>query len=156
MGPIDQLDIIKGNISLKHTIEPHIIGSDIVINFVGILNESSGDQTFDNCHAAGPKNIAELCSEHKIERLIHFSSIGADINSDAKYQVSKGLGEKNILDNFSSSTIIRPSIVFGPGDGFFTFPFIFDSLLITLTKSELIVLKSFLAPDISVSITNFP
>ena len=25
MGPIDQLDIIKGNINLKHTIEPHII-----------------------------------------------------------------------------------------------------------------------------------
>ena len=120
MGPIDQLDIIKGNINLKHTIEPHIIGSDIVINFVGILNESSGDQTFNNCHAVGPKNIAEICSEHKIERLIHFSSIGADVDSDAKYQVSKGIGEKNILDNFSHATIIRPSIVFGPGDGFFT------------------------------------
>ena len=72
MGPIDQLDIIKGNINLKHTIEPHIIGSDIVINFVGILNESSGDQTFNNCHAVGPKNISEICSEHKIERLIQF------------------------------------------------------------------------------------
>ena len=120
MGPIDQLDIIKGNIHLKNTIEPHIIGSDIVINFVGILNESSGDQTFNNCHAVGPKNIAEICSEHKIERLIHFSSIGADVDSDAKYQVSKGTGEKNILDNFSHATIIRPSIVFGPGDGFFT------------------------------------
>ncbi len=120
MGPIDQLDLIKGNIRLKHSIEPYIIGSDIVINFVGILNESTGDQTFNNCHAVGAKNIAELCSEHNIERLIHFSSIGADVDSDAKYQVSKGLGEKNILNNFSKSTIIRPSIVFGPGDGFFT------------------------------------
>ena len=37
-----------------------------------------------------------------------------------------------------------------------TLPLIFDSLLIALAKSELIDLNSFLAPDISVSITDFP
>ena len=120
MGPLDQLDICRGNVMSKDSIEPIIRDSDIIINFVGILNESTGNQTFLNCHAFGPKNIAELAKKYEVQRLIHFSSIGADINSESKYQKSKGLGEKYITENFPSSTIIRPSIVFGPGDGFFS------------------------------------
>ncbi len=120
MGNIDQLDIHSGNITNKDSIEPFIRNSNIVINLVGILFESIGNQTFENCHAIGPKNIAQLAKKYEIERLIHFSSIGADIYSESKYQKSKGLGEKNIIENFPNSTIIRPSIVFGPGDGFFS------------------------------------
>ena len=120
MGSLDQLDIFSGNISIKESIEPLIKGSDIVINLVGILFEGSGNQTFENCHTLGAKNIAELSKKYNVERLIHFSSIGADDESESKYQKSKGLGEKHIIEICPESTIIRPSIVFGPGDGFFS------------------------------------
>tara|TARA_Y100000817_G_scaffold291147_1_gene262446 strand:+ start:317 stop:1222 length:906 start_codon:yes stop_codon:yes gene_type:complete len=120
MAPIEQLDIVKGNAMLMHTIEPYVKNSDVVINFVGVLNDSSGGQSFENCHAVGPKNIADLCRKFEVKKLIHFSSIGADIESDSKYQYTKGLGEKNIRDSYPEAIIIRPSIVFGPGDGFFS------------------------------------
>ena len=120
MGPLDQLDISSGNIASKESIEPFIKGSDIVINLVGILFESGGNQTFQNCHALGAKNIAEISKKYDVQRLIHFSSIGANVDSKSKYQKSKGLGEKYITEIFPNSTIIRPSIVFGPGDGFFS------------------------------------
>ena len=120
MGPLDQLDISSGNIASKESIEPFIKGSDIVINLVGILFESGGNQTFQNCHALGAKNIAEISKKYDVQRLIHFSSIGANVDSESKYQKSKGLGEKYITEIFPNSTIIRPSIVFGPGDGFFS------------------------------------
>ena len=119
MGPLDQLDIFSGNIANKDSIEPFIRGSEIVINLVGILFEGSRNQTFQNCHTLGAKNIAELSKKYGVERLIHFSSIGANVDSESKYQKSKGLGEKHITEIFPDSTIIRPSIVFGPGDGFF-------------------------------------
>ena len=120
MGPLDKLDIFGANIINKESIEPYIKSSDIVINLVGILFESGRDQTFENCHTLGAKNIAELSKKYGIQRLIHFSSIGADVDSESKYQKSKGLGEKYITEIFPNSTIIRPSIVFGPGDGFFS------------------------------------
>jgi len=120
MGPLDQLDICSGNIANKDSIEPFIRRSDIVINLVGILFESRGNQTFQNCHTLGAKNIAELSKKYDVERLIHFSSIGANVESESQYQKSKGLGEKFITEIFPDSTIIRPSIVFGPGDGFFS------------------------------------
>ena len=90
MGSLDQLDICSGNIAIKDSIDPFIRGSDIVINLVGILFESSGNQTFQNCHIGGAKNIAELSKKYGVERLIHFSSIGANADSESKYQKSKG------------------------------------------------------------------
>lgn len=120
MAPIEQLDIVKGNIMLKHTIEPHISNANVVINFVGVLNDSSGGQSFKNCHAIGPKNIADLCNKFEVEKFIHFSSIGANIESESSYQSTKGLGEKNVLNSYPDAIIVRPSIVFGPGDGFFS------------------------------------
>ena len=120
MGPLDQLDICSSNIANKDSIETFIRGSDIVINLVGILYESGKNQTFQNCHTLGAKNIAELSKKYNVERLIHFSSIGANIDSESKYQKSKGLGEKYITEIFPNATIIRPSIVFGLGDGFFS------------------------------------
>jgi len=120
MGSIDQLDICRGNVANKQSIEPFIRNSDIIINLVGILFETVGNQTFQNCHVLGAKNIAELSQKYNVERLIHFSSIGANSDSESKYQKSKGLGERAVLDIFADATIIRPSIVFGPGDGFFS------------------------------------
>ena len=72
MAPIDQLDIVKGNVMLKHTIEPHIKNTDVIINFIGVLNDSSGGQSFKNCHAIGPQNIADLCKKFKVKKFIHF------------------------------------------------------------------------------------
>ena len=120
MAPIEQLDLVKGNILMKQTIEPFVNNADIVINFVGVLNDSSGSQSFENIHTIGPQNIADLCLKFGVEKLIHFSSIGADIKSDSKYQMTKGSGEKKIHDIYPKAIILRPSIVFGPGDGFFS------------------------------------
>ena len=54
-----------------------------------------------------------------IKKIIHLSAIGADLNSNSRYQKTKAEGERNLLRHSPNSTILRPSIVFGPGDGFF-------------------------------------
>ena len=99
--------------------EKFIANSDIIINLVGVLHESGGETYFDS-HVTGIRNIAELSQKYGVDELLHVSSIGADINSDSKYQSTKGQGEKVLLENFPKAKIIRPSIVFGPNDGFFS------------------------------------
>ena len=119
MGSSSNLDICYGNIVRPQTIEKYIENSDIIINLVGVLHESGGESYFDS-HVTGIKNIAELSSKYEVDELLHVSSIGADINSDSKYQSTKGQGEKVLLENFPKAKIVRPSIVFGPDDGFFS------------------------------------
>ena len=119
MGSSSNLDICYGNIVKPKTIEKFIANSDIIINLVGVLHESGGESYFDS-HVTGIKNIAELSKKYEVDELLHVSSIGADINSDSKYQSTKGQGEKALLENFPKAKIVRPSIVFGPDDGFFS------------------------------------
>jgi len=119
LGNSSNFDICYGNIVKAQTIEKYISNSDIVINLVGVLHESGGESYF-NSHVTGIKNISELSTKYGIKELLHVSSIGADTNSVSKYQSTKGEGEKILLENFPKAKIIRPSIVFGPDDGFFS------------------------------------
>ena len=48
------------------------------------------------------------------------SSLGINEAVDSKYAMSKLEGEKNILDNFPLSTILRPSLVYSVDDNFTT------------------------------------
>ena len=119
MGNVGNLDLCYGNIVKDKTIEDYIKNSDVIINLVGVLHERGGESYF-NSHVTGIKNISKLATRYGIDELIHISSIGADIESDSKYQSTKGLGEKILFENFPNAKIIRPSIVFGPDDGFFS------------------------------------
>ena len=48
------------------------------------------------------------------------SSLGVENASDSKYAVSKAEGEKKILENLPSATILKPSIVYSVNDSFTT------------------------------------
>ena len=118
MANIGQLDIKYGDITKSNSIESYFESSDIIINLVGVLAENSKNK-YQQAHVIGPSNIGKLSKKYNIKRLIHISSIGADIKSNINYQKTKGEGELALKDNFNDVSIIRPSIVFGPEDGFF-------------------------------------
>ncbi len=92
-------------------------GCDIVINCVGILYEKKkGD--FAKIHTDLPASIAKAAQKAKAERFVHISALGVD-QSSSKYAKSKFEGEKAVLKNYKTATILRPSIVFGENDNFF-------------------------------------
>ena len=88
-----------------------------VISLVGLMHGSPED--FDRIQHRGARNVARAAQEVGA-KLIHFSAIGANANSDIPYFKTKGLGEEAVLVESPKSTIVRPSLVFGPGDGFFS------------------------------------
>jgi uncharacterized protein YbjT (DUF2867 family) len=51
--------------------------------------------------------------------MVHVSAIGADANSTSLYARSKAAGEQAVLSAVRDANIFRPSIMFGPEDGFF-------------------------------------
>lgn len=98
-------------------IQKAIEGCDVVINLVGILFEK-GKFKFQRVHTELPEVIAKACADKKIARFIHVSALGVD-KAESKYAKSKLAGEEAVLKAYPNVTILRPSIVFGPDDGFF-------------------------------------
>ena len=90
-----------------------------VVNLIGILHErETGD--FDRLQGALPGRIARCAAEKGVRALVHLSAIGASEDSKSSYARSKARGETAVAEAYPAAAILRPSVVFGPGDGFFT------------------------------------
>lgn len=117
-GVVGQVEPIQANIRNAASVRAAIAGTQAVINCVGILAEG-GPQTFSRVMDEGAGLVARIAAEEGVARLVHVSAIGADADSDSEYAAAKGRGEAAVLAAFPSAVILRPSIMFGVGDGFF-------------------------------------
>jgi uncharacterized protein YbjT (DUF2867 family) len=119
-GNAGYIDIVEANIYDESKIRNLFSKSDICINLTGILFEKKKGNTFYNIHTLFPSLLSKLAKEYKLKNFIHVSALGINEAIDSKYAKSKLEGEKNILNNFSLSTILRPSIVYSVDDNFTT------------------------------------
>ena len=113
------IDIVEANIFDETKIKKLFEGADICINLIGILFEKRGN-SFKNIHTLFPSILAKLCKQYNLKHFIHLSALGINEATDSKYAKTKMEGEKEILKNFSLSTILRPSIVYSVDDNFTT------------------------------------
>ena len=114
------IDIVEANIFDETKIRKLFEKTDICINLVGILFEKKKGNTFQNIHAIFPSILSKLCKEYNLKHFIHISALGINQAIDSNYAKSKLEGEKNILNNFPLSTILRPSVVYSVDDNFTT------------------------------------
>jgi uncharacterized protein YbjT (DUF2867 family) len=119
-GNAGYIDVVQANIFDEKKIRELFNNAEICINLVGILFEEKKGNTFENIHSIFPSILAKLSKEYNLKHFIHLSSLGINEALDSSYAKSKLEGEKNILKNFSFSTILRPSIVYSVDDNFTT------------------------------------
>ena len=118
MGAVGQIQLMQANVRDADSVARAVEGAHGVVNLVGILAES-GRQSFHALQARGAGGIAQAAKSAGAQVFVHISAIGADADSASKYARTKALGEKAVREAFPEATVLRPSIVFGPEDGFF-------------------------------------
>ena len=118
LGQVGQVVPVAANILDAAAVARAVDGADAVVNLVGILFKR-GRQSFKSIHTDAPATIGRAAAEAGVSRVVQISAIGAQSNGWSEYQRSKGDGEKTLREQFPGATILRPSIIFGPEDGFF-------------------------------------
>jgi len=117
-GDVGQIVPMRCDIRKDEEVVLALNGADLAINLIGILYEK-GASTFQALHADGAGRIARLAKSLGVPALVQVSAIGASKDSTAAYASSKAEGEEQVRQAFPEAVIIRPSLVFGPQDGFF-------------------------------------
>src|SRR5262249_11421947 len=94
-------------------------GCQWVIHLVGIIMETRGAK-FEQVHAQGTRNVVAAARRNGVERYVQMSALGARPNGVSRYQTSKFAGEEAVRGSGIPFVVLRPSIIFGPRDGFVT------------------------------------
>jgi uncharacterized protein YbjT (DUF2867 family) len=118
MGDVGQVQLMQANVRFPDSVAAALEGADGVVNLIGLLSEK-GKQTFAEVQAEGAAAIAAAAKAHGITRFVQVSAIGADLKSKSRYGRTKAEAETAVRAAVPSAAILRPSIVFGPEDGFF-------------------------------------
>jgi len=115
------VEIHPGDATVAESLEGALAGCDAVIHLIGIIREFPGRGiTFRQLHVATTENIVAAASAQGVRRFLHMSANGARAGADSPYHRSKWTAEELVREADLDWTIFRPSVIFGPGDGFVT------------------------------------
>ncbi len=117
-GAVGQVEPVFCNIRDDASVRAAMHGADAVVNCVGTFDKG-GANNFKAVQTEGAGRIARIAAELGVTTLVHVSAIGADAQAASDYARTKAEGEAAVLKHFPGAMILRPSVLFGPEDGFF-------------------------------------
>jgi len=119
---LPSVEVVQGDIHNDSVLKKYFAGQDVIINLVGILNETGHNgKGFQKAHVQLAQKVVQACEASGVSRVLHMSALNATAKKKiSHYLLSKGQAEDlvHIIDTLRV-TSIRPSVIFGPGDSFF-------------------------------------
>ncbi|MDO5614045.1 MAG: complex I NDUFA9 subunit family protein [Paracoccus sp. (in: a-proteobacteria)] len=118
-GAVGQVVPVLCNIRDDESVRAAMADADAVVNCVGILVRE-GKNDFEPVQHDGAARVARISAEMGVPVMVHLSAIGADPDAASHYAASKGKGEAAVRQHRPDAIILRPSAIFGEGDGLYT------------------------------------
>jgi NADH dehydrogenase len=118
-GPAPQMERVVGSIEDPSTLERAVDGASAVVNLVGTTAAKS-EQQFYSLHRDAPRRLAQAARLAGVRRFVHVSAMGIGLDAPSLADRSKAAGENAVREAFPDANLVRPALVYGPGDHFFT------------------------------------
>jgi NADH dehydrogenase len=115
----DGVTFIKADAAEGANLVDAFSGCDAVVNLVAVIHER-GKQTFERVNRIASERVADAAQRAGVRHLLHQSALTVDPDPRYPYLATKWAGEFAARGSGAPYTIFRPSLIFGPGDGFFT------------------------------------
>lgn len=116
-GWTDAIEARPGDVT-SGTLDAALAGADAVVHLVAIARETGG-RTFETVNVEGTRRAVKAAERAGIKRFVHLSAIGVTDDPKLDFLYSKWLGEEAVRDSSLDWVVLRPSLLFGEGDGFF-------------------------------------
>jgi uncharacterized protein YbjT (DUF2867 family) len=113
----EQIELVEGDVTNPDSLRSAMDGCTAVLHLVAIIEPSSG-QSFDGNIRKGTENVLNEAHAAGVSRYFQMSAIGAQDNPEFPYHQAKWRAEQAVKASGLEWTIFRPSVIYGPGDGF--------------------------------------
>ena len=111
------VELVAGDVTRAETLRGAMDGCQYVIHLVGIIEET-GSGSFDAIIHQGTVNVLAEAERAGISHFLQMSAMGATDDPAFPYMQAKARAEAAVRASSIPWTIFRPSVIFGPGDGF--------------------------------------
>ena len=105
-------DVARGEL------EAALAGAEGVVHLAAIPRESRG-RRFADVNVRGTECVVAAAERIGVRRLVHLSVLGVADDPKLAYLHSKWRGEQAVRESSLDWVVLRPSLMFGTGDGFF-------------------------------------
>jgi NADH dehydrogenase len=95
-----------------------LTGVDAVVHLVAIPRERDG-RTFEEVNVRGVERVLAAARATGVRRVVHLSVMGVTDDPALAFLSSKWRGEQLVRESGIEWVVLRPSLLFGVGDGFF-------------------------------------
>ena len=108
---------IKVNIHDINSIKPALANVSVIYHLIGIIAETR-TLSFEQTMIRGTRNLIDAGRSSGVRKIIYLSALGTSSNPVTKYFSAKWESEQIIRNSGLEYVILRPSIIYGPGDKF--------------------------------------
>ena len=108
-----------GDVDRPATLPAALAGVDAVVHLVAIPRDWNGGKKLLAVNLDGTRNLIEAMQASGVRRLVHLGALGVEDREELHYAKSKARAERAVMESGLDWTILKPSLLFGPGDGFF-------------------------------------
>ena len=113
-----EVELVRGDINDRTAVDKACRDVDKIFHLVAVIREN-GANTFEHINVEGTLNLVVAAGQAGVKHFIHLSALGVSDNPKFKYAYSKWRGEETVQQSGLTWTIIRPSVIYGDGFGFF-------------------------------------
>src|SRR5215467_2396040 len=115
----ESIDRVPGDVLEPDALAASVEGCGAIIHLVGIIREHrTRGVTFDRLHTQATANMLAVAHEAGVKRYIQMSAVGTRPGATSRYHQTKWQAEEVVRASALDWTIIRPSLIYGPGDEF--------------------------------------
>src|SRR5881296_4593232 len=116
---VGAIERVEGDVLALQLLDEGMAGCGAVIHLVGIIREHiATNTTFYRVHVQGTVNVVAAAAAAGVRRYVHMSALGAREGARSRYHQTKWAADEAVHACSLPWTIVRPSVIYGRGDGF--------------------------------------
>jgi NADH dehydrogenase len=109
----------RGDVTTPDTLPQAIAGADAVLHLAALSRDWDGGASLRLVNTEGTRNVIAAAGAAGVRRFVHLGGLGLVDEPQLHFGSSKAKGMALVRESGLDWTILKPSILFGPRDGFF-------------------------------------
>jgi uncharacterized protein YbjT (DUF2867 family) len=115
----EAVEIRRGDVTRPETLSGVLAGADAVLHLAAVARDWDGGATLRLVNTEGTRNVLAAAAVSGVRRFVHLGALGVIDDADLHYASSKFRAMSLVRESGLDWTILAPSLLFGPRDGFF-------------------------------------